>query len=61
MTENPTPDSGDDIRPVGSVVSWTDKLKELPDITGDEGLVKNSWEELDAWSYAFLWHCVVSF
>ena len=34
---------------------------QLPEIVGDEGLVQGTWENLDGWAYAFLWHCVVSF
>lgn len=33
----------------------------MPEMTGDEQLVERAWQEIDAWTYAFLWHCVVSF
>jgi len=48
-------------RPAGTVEPWTAAKSTLPEIMGDEALVRSTWENLDAWSYAFLWHCVVSF
>ena len=48
-------------RPAGTVVPWTDKCRELPEMTGDEQLVQKTWEEIDAWTVSYLWHCVVSF
>lgn len=61
MTDTPDPPGKEDARPPGTVVPWPEKLEDLPEITGDAQLVKNTWEGLDAWTYAFLWHCVVSF
>jgi hypothetical protein len=49
------------VRPAGFVEPWG-KIKEgLPEILGDETIVRNSWESIDAWAYAFIWHMVVSF
>lgn len=48
-------------RPPGTVEPWTAAKPQLGEMTGDEGLVRQSWEELDAWAYAFVWHCLVSF
>ena len=48
-------------RPAGTVQPWPKKREEMPEMTGDEELVKKNWEEIDAWTYSFLWHCVVSF
>jgi len=48
-------------RPAGSVVPWAEQRREMPVMTGDEKLVETTWAEIDAWAYAFLWHCVVSF
>lgn len=48
-------------RPAGSVVPWPEQRRDLPPMTGDEQLVERTWTEIDAWTYAFLWHCVVSF
>lgn len=48
-------------RPAGSVEPWAIAKSGLPDITGKEVLVQQTWDTFDAWAYAFLWHCVVSF
>lgn len=48
-------------RPLGTVVPWPEIRQQWPPMTGDESLVRKNWEGIDAWSYAFLWHCVVSF
>lgn len=48
-------------RPPGTVEPWEFAKPQLGEMTGDERLVRQSWEELDAWAYAFVWHCLVSF
>ncbi len=48
-------------RPAGTVEPWPVVKEQWEPITGDEKLVKDTWEELDAWAYAFVWHCLVSF
>ncbi len=48
-------------RPAGTVVPWAEQRRDMPEMTGDEQLVAATWAEIDAWAYAFLWHCVVSF
>lgn len=48
-------------RPAGTVVPWPQQRQEMLEMTGDEALVQKTWEEIDAWTYTFLWHCVVSF
>lgn len=48
-------------RPAGSVVPWPEQRGDMHEVTGDEQLVERTWTEIDAWTYAFLWHCVVSF
>jgi len=48
-------------RPAGTVVPWSEMRKELPEMSGDENVVRQNWEMIDAWTYAFVWHCVVSF
>jgi len=45
----------------GTVKPWPEAKSRLPEIEGDEAVVRKSWEGLDAWAYSFLWHCVVSF
>lgn len=48
-------------RPAGSVEPWDGIKKQFAEIVGDETIVRQSWEGMDAWAYAFLWHMVVSF
>jgi len=48
------------IRP-GVCIPWADKLKELPEITGDAGLVQRVWEDVDALAYVYIWQILVSF
>jgi hypothetical protein len=48
-------------REPGVCVPWEEKLKELPEIAGDEDLVKRTWEDIDALGYMYIWHCLVSF
>ena len=48
------------IRP-GACIPWADKLKELPVIKGDAGLVQRVWEDIDALAYVYIWHCLLSF
>ena len=45
----------------GVCILWEEKLKELPEITGDKELVQKSWENIDALGYVYIWHCLVSF
>jgi hypothetical protein len=40
---------------------WTEKLKELPEITGDKELAQKVWEDIDSLAYVYIWHCVLSF
>ena len=48
-------------RPPGTVVPWPEQREKMPEMTGDEELVQKTWENIDAWTYSFVWHCVVSF
>ena len=48
-------------RKPGVCVPWDEKVKELPEITGDAKLVQRVWEETDALAYTYVWHCLVSF
>ncbi len=44
-----------------SCVTWEDKLKELPTITGDRELAQRVWEDIDALGHMFIWQCLLSF
>ncbi|WP_168565803.1 uroporphyrinogen decarboxylase family protein [Crateriforma spongiae] len=48
-------------RPAGVVQPWAAVRQDWPEMTGDESVVRSSWQGIDAWAYAFLWHMVVSF
>ncbi len=48
-------------RAPGVAVPWEEKLAELPEIVGDEELVKNVWENIDSMAYTYIWHCLLSF
>lgn len=48
-------------RPPGTCIPWDEKVKELPEISGDVDLVKRVWEETDALGYLYIWNCLVSF
>ena len=45
----------------GACFPWEEKRKELPEISGDEELVKKVWEDIDALGYVYIWHCLLSF
>lgn len=48
-------------RPPGVCIPWEEKLKEIPDISGDPQLAKKIWEDIDGLGYTYVWHCLVSF
>jgi hypothetical protein len=45
----------------GVCIPWEEKLKELPQITGDSRLVQHIWEENEGLAYLYIWHCLLSF
>jgi len=45
----------------GVCIPWEQKLKELPEISGDKELVQKVWEDIDALAYVYIWHCLLSF
>ena len=45
----------------GVCIPWEQKLKELPEISGDKQLVRKVWEDIDALAYVYIWHCLLSF
>ncbi len=56
MTEQEQP-----IRPPGTCIPWEEKLKELPDISGDSELIQRVWEDNDALGYMYIWQILLSF
>jgi len=45
----------------GVCIPWEEKLRELPQICGDEQLMRQVWEDVDSLAYLYIWHCLVSF
>ena len=48
------------VRP-GVCFPFEEKVRELPPISGDAGLVRQVWEENEALSYLYIWHLLLSF
>ena len=48
-------------RKPGVCVPWEEKLKEMPEISGDKELVQKVWEDIDGLGYIYIWHCLLSF
>jgi hypothetical protein len=42
----------------GTCVPWSVKLQELGKLPGNEEIVKQAWENLDALAYGFIWFWV---
>jgi uroporphyrinogen-III decarboxylase len=60
----PAPESGAGYagrRRPGVCVPWEEKRKELPQVTGDEELLRRVWEEVDSLGSMFVWQFLVSF
>ena len=45
----------------GVCIPWEQKVKELPEISGDKELIQKKWEDIDALGYLYIWHCLLSF
>ena len=45
----------------GECIPWQEKVKELPDITGDKDLVEKIWKDNDALAYMYIWQVLLSF
>ncbi len=48
-------------RDPGVCVPWEEKRQEFPEIKGDQDLVKQVWEDVDALGYTYIWQCLLSF
>ena len=48
-------------RPPGVCIPWEEKRKEFASISGDEEIVKRTWEVVDALGYMYIWQFFVSF
>ena len=45
----------------GVCIPWEQKLREVPEISGDKQLVRKVWEDIDALGYLYIWQCLLSF
>jgi hypothetical protein len=45
----------------GVVVSWDEKRKQLPTLPGDETVVRDVWEHIDALANTYIWQLLLSF
>jgi hypothetical protein len=45
----------------GVCIPWEQKVKELPEITGDKELVRRIWEANDGLGNMYIWQCLLSF
>jgi len=45
----------------GVCIPWEEKVEELPDLPGDPDLTRQTWENVDALAYTYIWHILVSF
>jgi hypothetical protein len=48
-------------REPGTCLPWEEKRREIPEVKGDEQLVKRVWEDVDALGYIYIWQCLLSF
>jgi hypothetical protein len=47
--------------PPGVCLPWEVKARELPPISGDAGLVRRVWEDVEGLAYLYIWHVLLSF
>jgi hypothetical protein len=45
----------------GICLPWEEKLKELPEITGDRDMVRQVWENLEGLANTYIWQMLLSF
>lgn len=48
-------------RPPGVCIAWEEERKRIPQISGDEELVKRVWQDVDALAYMYIWQILLSF
>jgi hypothetical protein len=47
------------LKPQGMVTPWEAKKAELGGVTGDEDMIRQPWEQLEAMAYNWLWQWVL--
>jgi len=48
-------------RPPGTCIPWQEQRQKWPAFTGDERLVEQVWQDVDALGYMYIWQILVSF
>jgi hypothetical protein len=48
-------------RPPGTCLTWEEKRKEFPQISGDKELMERVWKDIDALGYVYIWQILLSF
>ncbi|MCW5978136.1 MAG: hypothetical protein KIT09_08660 [Bryobacteraceae bacterium] len=48
------------VRP-GVCLPWENKVKELPPMLGDAGLVERVWDDIEGLAYLYIWHVLLSY
>lgn len=45
----------------GICIPWAEKVRELPEISGDAQLAERVWEQIEGLGNTFIWQCLLSF
>jgi len=45
----------------GACFPWEERVKDLPEITGDKAMVQRIWEDIDAMGNSYIWQLLLSF
>ena len=48
------------VRP-GVCFPWEERVKDLPQITGDKAMIQRIWEDIDALGNMYIWQLLLSF
>ncbi len=48
-------------REPGVCIPWEEQREELPEVAGDEAIVKRTWQDIDGLGYMYVWQCLLSF
>lgn len=60
MSETDMTSQQSKIKP-GVCFPWEQRRKDLPQIQGNEELLRKVWEDTDNLGYIYIWHCLLSF
>jgi len=45
----------------GACFPWQERVKDLPEITGDKAMIQRIWEDIDALGNMYIWQLLLSF